>query len=523
MRRSSFGIRAATVAFVVASVASCGTGRVLPGAEPSRGVGQSDGVPRAAVTKIADVDSLATSLAASADGSELLVADRTGVVRRIRRVKRDGRVVPVLDRAPVLDLHERVSLAGEQGFYDMAIIGHDRFLVVSFTALDGSVNVEQYTYRPGRAVDTSSRRTLLALPWRYPFHHGGSLAVDRSGNLLLGLGDEGLSLPGIPAPQDPSLLIGGVLSIPAEALSNPSTSWTPSSDRLVAKGLRNPWRMTVDAASGDVWIGDVGNAKVEEVNRIPGRDLGNRLYNFGWPYYEGSIRTYETIPSGLQLTKAVLERRQRNRTCGMVGGYIYHGRNLPALGGWYVYSDLCSQEIRAFRLGSGGVASGDHVLARTPETLVSMGQDRSGELYGLGSEGGVYRLDPVGWDVAPNRQSAPPDSSTTAVGPRIDCGLISALEPVTHLGSFGRVELRQRMEQLNLQLERIVPTLPPELKAAGSVIRTAFAHLTTELDAVGWDLSAPTLSVLRGQMLDATGPFTGFPAAMATFFASGCS
>lgn len=518
---------AAVAAAVVAMAASaCSTGPVPAGAEPegapSASIPDSGGDP-VRLTGVAELPSLATSLVASADGSELLVAERTGVVHRIRREKQDGHVVPVLDEVAVLDLHDQVSLAGEQGFYDMALVD-DSSLVVSYTMLDGTLRVVQYPYEPGAALDASSGRVLVELPWRYPFHHGGSLAVSAAGDLLVGLGDQGLSLPVLPAPQDPTLMIGGVLSVPAAVLEDRTLDWTPTPERMVVRGVRNPWRMSVDRANGDLWIGDVGNATMEEVDVVPGDRLDESVPNFGWPYYEGSVQNYPTIPDGLDLTAPVIERPQVDDVCGMVGGYVYRGRQMPWLVGRYVYGDLCSMEIRAFRVDDRGRAVDDRVIAHSDSGIVSLGQDAVGELYTLGVTGGVHRLDPASWDAPDNSQSlrvaAVP--STTEAGPKIDCGVIAAMEPFVHLGSMDPSTLQENIDRINATLAQLVPALPDELQESGTVVQEVFGHLSAELSAAGWDLSSPTLGGLRTDMLQGTGPFAGLSQAMATFFASSC-
>jgi hypothetical protein len=307
-------------------------------------------------------------------------------------------------------------------------------------------------------------------------------------------------------------------------LADPTKPWTPTPDQMVARGLRNPWRVTFDPKTGDVWVGDVGDLEIEEVDRIPAAVLHRRQVNFGYPYYEGSIAQYHRIPRDFTFTHAVLERHHGAGVCGMVGGFVYRGTGIPALRGRYVYGDLCGMAVRAFRPGAHGHISRDGIVASLPEPIVSFGQSATGELYALGSEGGVFRLDSPAAPTVPDMQS-PTDEVTTTTTPvkKVDCGVVESIQPFGFMGGMKPAEVKDALKTVNETLATKVPKLPAHLRPYGEAIQRTFTQLTQVLAPAKWDMSSPGLSTLRTDMLDATGPFTGFPQALADLFDSECA
>lgn len=497
-----------------------------PGAQPDS-ADSDDTSAGIRVTRVASFGELLTSMVADPDGEELLVGGRSGRVWRVRLdadAEGDGEAAtPVLDDELVLDLSGEVTTEFDRGFLNMVLVDEGRSLVVMYTGAEGALILAQYPYRPGEGLDLGARRVLLDFPFPFPFHHGGGLAVDRDGNLLVGLGDEGLSLPGLPGPQDPTLMLGGVMSIPAETLRRTDDAFVPTADLMVARGLRNPWRISVDPDDGDVWIGDVGNLLAEEVDLIPGADLGRSVVNFGHPYYEGSVVKAVHIPD-TPFVAAALERRREEGVCGMVGGHEYRGSLLGVLKGRYVYSDLCQPEIRSFVL-DGGRATDDRSDVELPEPVISIGEGASGELYGLGSGGGLFRLDPPSWRVEDNDQSpaTPMPASTIPAGDKVYCGIMEAIEPFDYLGGVTPEKLRDGMATANSQLAERAPGVPADARPHVEVIQRVFRDLDRELEKVGWNTEAPELAGLRTDLLTASGIFTGFPEALSALFDSECA
>lgn len=515
------------VALAVALVAGACTSDevVVAGAEPpvDRAPQQGDGQRKVRATQIARMPTTLTGFDASADGSELLVGDRSGVVRRLRREESEGHVVPVLDREPVLDISDDVSLLGERGFFDLAVTPDGDSLIVNHTATDGAITVTRYPYEPGSPIDPDSGVVLLELPHPYAWHHGGGLAFTDDGDLLVAIGDMEFRNVGLPGPQDPDLILGGILRVPADAVQAEDPTWEPSPRDMIARGLRNPWRISIDPESGDLWIGDVGLDSVEEIDLIPGSEVGTRVVNLGWPYFEGTKPHQGEAPDGVELDAAVHERRREEGVCGMVGGFVYRGRAMPWLVGSYVYSDLCDSDIRALRVVDGEVVE-DRVIGSFAQPVASFGEGPDRELYGLGGDGVLYRLDP-GWWRAPNSDQAVPRSEgpPPTLQSTLDCsGLTRVLVPLQEFGDLPPDQLRAALERANDEFALVVPTLPQELLDEGMTIQAAFLELQRRFEAVGWETRSPGVESVRNELMAGSGAFEGFPEALATIIDSEC-
>jgi glucose/arabinose dehydrogenase len=159
-------------------------------------------------------------------------------------------------------------------------------------------------------------------------------------------------------------------------------------------GLRNPWRFSFDRATGDLWIGDVGQNSIEEIDYLPaddGLDAG-RGVNLGWGAMEGTSVFQGEEPD--DHVPPVHEYGRENGDCSVTGGYVYRGTEIPGLAGSYLYGDYCIGELRRLQVGDDGVVDQSLGLGIGRNSLVSFGEDLSGELYVLSaSDGKVYRLE----------------------------------------------------------------------------------------------------------------------------------
>lgn len=505
------------------------------GAEPVAGVALAVGdasstgaaTPTVRATQIALFDDLLTSFAADPGGAELLVGERAGVVHRLRRVERGGVVVPTLDPRPALDLRDVVS-AGvdrhvERGFYDMEIGPDGKWIVVTYRRRDQTLVLEQYRYEPGAPIDVASRRTIMALPWPYPYHHGAGLTFEADGDLLMGLGDEALAPPGLPPAQDPALLRGGVLRVPADVLDDASVTWEPQPGDMVARGLRHPWRLEVDPVTGDLWIGDFGNGRGEEINHV-GAAVLDAGVNFGWPYLLGTTPLRSGAPE-VGLTPPVIARANEEGSCGLVGGLVYRGELLPQLDGRYLYGDRCNGEVRSIALTADGAVASDVPVVEVPDRIVAFGRGPGDEVYVLGQYGGLFRLDPGGWDAPDNWQpgSTPP---TSAPDPQLTpCGIVPALQPLAQLGSVPPDELRQALMTARTALAAEPAGLPDHLRPARRALAVVIADLDELLVSVDYDVDRDReLSArLRADALAATGLFEPLPRALEQFLETECT
>jgi glucose/arabinose dehydrogenase len=168
---------------------------------------------------------------------------------------------------------------------------------------------------------------------------------------------------------------------------NPYRDTEGALPEIYAVGLRNPWRFTLDQ-DGTIYLGDVGQNAIEEVNVVPADKLAGA--NFGWPTFEGRRRTTKPDLVGVTtLIEPTLVYGHDDGECAVTGGYVYRGR-VTALRGKYLYGDVCKGEVLAVEAGvrdAKPVATG----LRT-EQLVSFGRDGQGEFYVVSLAGYVSRI-----------------------------------------------------------------------------------------------------------------------------------
>lgn len=371
-----------------ASATGSATALPSPEQEASAAAASSDlAAVDVALQDVIDLDA-PTALAVRPGDDALYVAERAGRVVAVR----DGGVAD----EPLVDVSADTTVSGERGLLGLAFSPDGTQLYLSFTDSEGDTRVDQVAFS-GDAVDPATRRTLITVEQPYANHNGGNVVVTDDGLLWLGLGDGGSGGDPQGNGQDPSTLLGALLRIdPTPSGDQPYT--IPSDNPFVddpqarpevfAYGLRNPWRFSFDAATGDLWIGDVGQSAFEEINHVT-LDAA-RGANFGWnrvegttPYEGGEPRDGDVLP--------VATYPHATGGCSVTGGYVYRGGAITALQGSYVYGDFCVGALQALvDDGSGTVASRD--LGVGVESLVSFGEGPDGELYVLSLDGRVARL-----------------------------------------------------------------------------------------------------------------------------------
>jgi glucose/arabinose dehydrogenase len=335
----------------------------------------------------------------------LYVTAPPGDRRRVFVVEQSGRIVLLLGgkrvRRPFLSLAGEVTAGGEQGLLSMAFApdyARTGLFYVYFTDRTGNQRVQEFRRSPDspNRADKSSRRQLLVMDDPYPNHNGGLLLFGPDDLLYIGTGDGGSAGDPENRAQNLESPLGKILRIdPRRRGSSPYRS--PDSNPFVGRGgrneiyaygLRNPWRFSFDRRTGDLYIGDVGQNSLEEIDYA--RRGGARGRNYGWSCFEGR-RRFDGDRSCPGATPPILQYGRSGGECSVTGGVVVRDPRLPALAGRYVYGDYCTGRIRSFRV-RGGRATGDrgHDL-RVPE-LSSFGEDARGRVYATSLSGPVYRL-----------------------------------------------------------------------------------------------------------------------------------
>jgi len=240
---------------------------------------------------------------------------------------------------------------------------------------------------------------LMTVPQPYGNHNGGTIVFGPDGMLYVALGDGGSANDPHGNGQNPRTLLASILRIdvshatPDEPYRIPADN--PFVDRMDegvrgeiwAYGLRNVWRMSFDAKTGDLWAADVGQNKWEEVDRIV------KGGNYGWNVMEGrhEFRRPEGSLEPGELVAPVVEYGH-DLGLSITGGYVYRGRKLPELDGYYVYGDFVTGRIWAVREGGGGGEPDVMELCKAPASIASFAEEPDGELLVLSFDGRIYRL-----------------------------------------------------------------------------------------------------------------------------------
>jgi glucose/arabinose dehydrogenase len=324
------------------------------------------------------------------DGSgRIFVVEQAGRIR----ILGNGVVLPV----PFLDLASlippRLIAGGEQGLLSVAFppgFAAKRYFYVNYTrAPDGATVVARYRVSAGDAnvADPASEEVILTILQPFANHNGGQLAFGPDNNLYIGMGDGGSGGDPLNNGQSPGTLLGKLLRIDVESgvqpykvpAGNPFVDNANFLPEIWALGLRNPWRFSFDRGTGDLYIGDVGQANFEEIDFQPAGSAGGQ--NYGWNIMEGDScyppGTVGCNRTGLALPVFVYDH---SLGCSVTGGHVYRGSAIPSLQGVYLFGDLCSGRIWGIR--KNGVTWDNALLAdNTALTITTFGEDESGNVY----------------------------------------------------------------------------------------------------------------------------------------------
>lgn len=354
---------------------------------------------RVGLTLIATSLGSPTAIVSTPDQSDqrLFVVDRAGLIKIIG----DGGKVK---SKPFLDIRSKVQAGGEMGLLGLAF--HPSYktnsqFFVNYTDKDQNTIVARFkaSTDPNRA-DAASEEILLKVAQPYRNHNGGDMAFGPDKYLYIALGDGGSGGDPQNRAQNMNVLFGKILridvskekgySIPTD---NPFVKEPNAKPEIWSYGLRNPWRFSFDKETGDMWIGDVGQGKVEEVNFEKAGSPGG--VNYGWRCYEGAP-PYNPLgcKEKSQYTFPVLEYTHEERRCSVTGGFVYRGSLYKSLAGKYFYGDYCTGEVFMAEQKDGEWQSS--LAIDTPYKISTFGQSSSGELYLADLEtGSVYLIQDI--------------------------------------------------------------------------------------------------------------------------------
>ena len=329
-----------------------------------------------------------------AQNGRLLVTEQDGRIWTLEPMGSAGYAATEL-----LDITDRVSSRGsEEGLLGLALDPTNKarlYVYYSASSPRRSV-VSRFNLVDGHSrADPDSELVILEVEQPYANHNGGQIAFGPDGYLYVGLGDGGSAGDPLGSGQDTSTLLGAILRIDVSQSTPerpyaipPDNPFTQGGGRgeIWAYGLRNPWRFSFDRETGELWAGDVGQNRWEEI------DLIRRGGNYGWNVLEGNhcFGVRGGCDTG-GMVPPVWEYSLDGQPCSVIGGYVYRGSAIPWLKGIYVYGDFCSGEVFGLRYADGAVVEHKRLID-TDLRIMSFAEDNDGELYLLSQKSGIYRL-----------------------------------------------------------------------------------------------------------------------------------
>jgi glucose/arabinose dehydrogenase len=333
------------------------------------------------------------------DGSNrLFIVEQSGVIR----IFQDGSLLA----APFLDITDRAGYdSNERGLLSLAFppgyAGKNHFYVF-YTDANGALTISRFGLTSTNEADPNSEQIVLSIPHSgSSIHNGGTLAFGPDGYLYFSVGDGNSGGDAANNAQNLDVLFGKILRIDVET-GNPSTYTVPANnpfvgvtgrDEIWAYGLRNPWRMSFDRQTGDLYVGDVGQNTWEEIDFQAAGFAGGA--NYGWRVLEATHcynpSTGCTAPAAY--VPPVVEYSHGSNDsygCAITGGYVYRGTAYPSMQGIHFSADYCTG--RVFGVQNTGGTWHFTELAQPGYSVSSFGEDEAGNLYVVDIGGAIYQV-----------------------------------------------------------------------------------------------------------------------------------
>ncbi len=327
--------------------------------------------------------------------------DRLAVVEQGGRILVFDRVSTTSNSRVVFDLSARVLFSGEQGLLGLAFdpgFNQNRFLYVHYSMDSPRRSViARFTWDAvSDLVDLTSEKTVLEINQPFSNHNGGMLAFGPEGFLYIAMGDGGSGGDPQNNAQNMNTFLGKMLRIdvtpqnPMDAYDipadNPFVNQSGVLPEIWASGLRNPFRFSFDRQTGELWLGDVGQGNLEEI------DLISKAGNYGWRVFEGTQPfdgSANSLPDSA-FTPPIVEY-DHSEGVAVIGGYVYRGSQIPSLLGVYLYSDFGSGTVWALNFDGSSPVS--NTIIATASAPTSFGEDNDGEMYLVSRGGSIFNFE----------------------------------------------------------------------------------------------------------------------------------
>ena len=348
------------------------------------------------------------------------------VIQKGGETENPTRIVRVNDRADAVEVSEVLAVADSKVY---GLTFHPRysdngylylFSNVSTGESEGMNRVTRFTVSHDSAAavpgDPNSRQVIIQ--WKSMGHDGGDLVFGHDGMLYITSGDGTSDSDRWLSAQDVTNLLGGVLRIDVDRPEDGMMYSIPSDNPFVdlpgargefwAIGLRNPWRMSIDDITGQIWVGNNGQDLWETAHLL------GRGENYGWSVYEGSHPFYAHREIGPGQLVAPTFEHHHTESRSLTGGVVYYGDRLPELRGAYVYGDYSTGKIWAGRHNGTQVTSHQEI-ADTTLQIVGFSNSHGGELLVVDYAGGIYRLEAIPAAVGDTKPGFPRKLSATGI------------------------------------------------------------------------------------------------------------
>lgn len=329
-----------------------------------------------------------------AGDSRLFIVQKGGLIRILNA---NGTINPT----PFLNVSSLISTSGnERGLLGLAFhpnYATNGLFFINYTNLSGNTIIARYSVSSDPNIANTNGLILMTINQPYSNHNGGTLKFGPDGYLYIGMGDGGSAGDPENRAQNINQNLGKMLRIDVNSNTSPFYSIPPTNpyvnisgnDEIWAIGLRNPWKFSFNRITGDLWIADVGQSAVEEVNRILS-PLPNSGLNFGWRCYEGNaVYLNSGCAPASTMVFPFTQYPRSGGACSITGGYTYTGTTYPNFQNKYFYADYCDNRIRMVD------AAGNVIISNSfsGNGFATFGEDSNGELYVAGiNSGTIFKI-----------------------------------------------------------------------------------------------------------------------------------
>src|SRR6218665_2961016 len=328
-------------------------------------------------------------IASPTNDNRLFVVQQSGTIRILNT---NG----TFEATNFLTITDRVNFSGEMGLLGLAFhpqFATNRYFYVYYNRAGRTITVSRFTANSANpnTADPATEKVMMSIPKSQTNHNGGSIHFGADGYLYISTGDGGGGGDPDNNGQNKNSLLGKLLRIDVNsdnAYNIPPTNpfvGVDGADEIWSYGLRNGWKYSFDRTTNNIWIADVGQNLIEEINRVPAT---TPAVNYGWRCYEGN-NAYNTdgCANASTMTFPVVDYDHSGGKCSITGGYVYRGNLYTDLIGKYIFADYCSQQI--------GILNGTTITwtsAFTGNGFTTFGEDNQKQLYVAAQNGKIFKI-----------------------------------------------------------------------------------------------------------------------------------